>query len=323
MTAIPTISVVIPTFNREQFIGEAIQSALNQTCLPLEIIVIDDGSTDRTEQVVRGFSSPIPIRYHWQQNQWQASALNQGVSMARGDWVAFLDSDDVWYPHKLAVQVAAIEAHPKIPFFYAKMDYFDTDEAGHVRWVERKSRPVLEPLMFHGLPNIHVPTVVMRKDVFVKAGGFNPSLRIGESWEFFTRLALTHPIHCVDQSLAKQRYHPNQITRELRVTADHFHRFHARMWDIWRNDPKKHAILNRYSGKVYAELGRYFLGTRDYDRARECYRRSLSYHPWSLKSLRRWVISNLPGIRDRYSQHLRPVGDSRDKKSSESPTASQ
>jgi hypothetical protein len=197
------------------------------------------------------------------------------------------------------------------------MDYFNIDEAGQVRWLERKAGSALEPLMFHGQPNIHVPTVLMQKDVFMKVGGFNPSLRIGESWEFFTRVALTYPIHYIPESLAKQRYHPSQITRDLSTTVDHYHHFHLCMQDIWRNDSKKQAILNRYSAKVYAELGRYFLATEDYAKARHCYRQSLSHRPWSLKNLRRWVISGLPGIRDRYVQHLKEGPRSQGKKSRE------
>ena len=298
----PNISVVISSFNRERFIAEAIQSVLDQTSPPLEIIVVDDGSTDQTEQVVRSLSGAVPIYYHRRLHQGQAATNNFGVSMAKGDWVAFLDSDDLWYPHKLAVQVAALEAHPGVPFFYCKLDYARTDELGHEIPAERGWDSVLIPLIFQGQPNASVPAVLLRKDVFVKEGGFNPSLRIGVSWELFVRIAHKYPIHYIPQSLAKQRLHSGQVTRDLRGKTENYHRFHACLYKMWSDDPAKQAILLRDTARLYADLGRQFLGSGDYFDAQRCFRWSLSYRPLSWKNWRRLGISYLPGLREWYGR---------------------
>ncbi len=107
----PKISVVLPVFNGAQFIGNAIQSVLKQSVRDFEVIVVDDGSTDGTEKVVRQYSDGI--RYHFQGNQGAGVARNIGVSLAQGEWIAFLDADDTWYPDKLKIQ---LDFANKIPF---------------------------------------------------------------------------------------------------------------------------------------------------------------------------------------------------------------
>jgi len=121
------VSVIIPVFNGERFIGEAIQSVMDQTYPPLEIIVVDDGSSDKTADIVRYLSGARPILYRRQSNQGAAAARNAGVSLAQGEWIAFLDADDVWYPEKLAIQVEHFKTYPDVPFFYSDMDIIDDE----------------------------------------------------------------------------------------------------------------------------------------------------------------------------------------------------
>src|SRR6056297_2562084 len=103
MNAYATVSVVIPCYNGQDFVREAIESALGQTTKPLEILVVDDGSTDQSADVIRQF--PHPVRLIQQVNQGESVARNLGLDQARGDWVAFLDADDVWQPTKLEEQL--------------------------------------------------------------------------------------------------------------------------------------------------------------------------------------------------------------------------
>lgn len=296
----PKISVVIPTFNRAHLVADAIRSAVGQLFPPLEIIVVDDGSTDGTRQIVSSISGKIPVHYYWQPNQGHAVALNRGVATAKNEWIAFLDSDDVWYPNKLAVQVAHMEACREVPFFYCDMDYVVLDHTGTERPTTRGWDSVLIPLIFNGYPNAHAPTVLIRKAVFQQLGGFNPTLRLGVSWELFARVAHEYPIHYIPERLAKQRLHPEQTTRNMHLRAESYHRFHACMWELWKGDRVKRTILTRDTARVYADLGRHFLRTGDHAEARRCFRRSLSYGPWSLKNWRRLGISYLPGLREWY-----------------------
>ena len=111
----PRVSVIIPTYNRAHLIRQALESALAQTCRDFEIIVADDGSTDHTAEVVAQFGSAvtyIPLPHRDQ----PAATRNGGLRVARGEFVAFLDSDDLFFPNKLALQIAALEAHPHVMF---------------------------------------------------------------------------------------------------------------------------------------------------------------------------------------------------------------
>lgn len=93
-----SVSVVIPVFNGELTIGKALASIEGQTVKPMEIVVVDDGSTDATAEVIQNYQSEIPIRYYFQENKRQAAARNLGAAKSKGDWLAFLDCDDVWLP---------------------------------------------------------------------------------------------------------------------------------------------------------------------------------------------------------------------------------
>lgn len=150
--------------------------------------------------IVRRHSAPLSVRYHWQQNRWQATALNHGVSEAESKWIALLD---FWHLRKLAAQVRCIEDNPNVFFMYLMMDYMEIDEPGQLRRLNRKARSVLKPPRFQGKPNIYFPIVLMTKDPFLGIRVDNPSLRIGGCLEFFTRVGLDDPIHCLNESLGQ------------------------------------------------------------------------------------------------------------------------
>ena len=113
----PTVSVVIPTYNRALMVKEAIQSVLDQTYSDFEIIVVDDGSTDDTREVVTAFADKV--RYVFQENSGRSNARNRAIHMARGRYIAFLDSDDLYMPHKLDMQVACMEKVPEFGMVYS------------------------------------------------------------------------------------------------------------------------------------------------------------------------------------------------------------
>jgi glycosyltransferase involved in cell wall biosynthesis len=121
-----SVSAVIPCYNAERFIGETIQSALGQSHPPLEIIVVDDGSTDRSAEIAQAFGSPVRVMR--QENQGESCARNKGVAEAQGDWVAFLDADDVWKPNKLEAQLAA--AQPETIAVHTNYYHFGAADGG-------------------------------------------------------------------------------------------------------------------------------------------------------------------------------------------------
>lgn len=175
----PLISCIVPVFNGERYLGEALDSILKQTYRPLEIIVVDDGSTDTTPAVAACHGDRI--RYVRQDNAGAPTARNIGLSLARGEFLAFLDSDDLWHPEKLECQMRRFEAHPELDlcvtylqnFWIAELKNEENRFKGH-----RLSEPV---------PGYVTQTLLARRSAFHRVGPFDHTLRVGDPADWFLR----------------------------------------------------------------------------------------------------------------------------------------
>lgn len=177
------VTAIIPTYNYGQFVGRAIQSALDQTYPLTEILVIDDGSTDNTREIVATF--PHPVRYVYQENRGLSGARNTGMREARTEWVAFLDSDDWWLPEKTGKQVEALKANQEAVLSYTGIYYVFPDGQKS----ENPATPAdqLWPNLRH--TNRIVPsTVIAQRELLLELGGFDEKLRACEDWDMWVRL---------------------------------------------------------------------------------------------------------------------------------------
>ena len=235
----PLFSVVIPTYNRERYIARAIRSVLNQTCDDYELIVVDDGSTDRTRRIVRGFGRQV--RYIRQPNRGPSEARNAGIRAAKGQFVAFLDSDDRFLPTKLEENKAFLERHPECNFLYSW--YYDV-RGGRRRLRKGKQCGDLDLFRYRLYRRdftIRTSTVVVRRSSFAKVGLFHPSYRYSQDWDMWLRLAAYELGYCIKKPLALYRRHERKPLphaerhRRIRNTAralyrwDHAHIASLRM----------------------------------------------------------------------------------------------
>ena len=194
------ISVIIPTYNRASLIERAIRSVLEQTYKPFEIIVVDDGSTDNTREVVESIGDPT-VKYCYKENGGAGSARNYGAKQAQGDWLAFHDSDDVWRPDKLKAQTEYAKKHPEFNLIYSKyeMHFYDGSTA-IIPFGE--DIELLEGNIQHILlvkNSIGTPTVLVKKQAFFEIGGFDENLRCIEDWNFVIRFAERNSIGFVNE----------------------------------------------------------------------------------------------------------------------------
>lgn len=194
----PLVTVIIPTYNRGACISQAISSVLAQTFDQFEIIVVDDGSTDNTEAVLQSFGSAIRVLR--QKNSGVSNARNAGINAARGEWLAFLDSDDLWMPDKLMIQWNDIRVNPTAVAHAVDVDIADTE--GNVLSLfelrGRRSEYSENPLRCNPLVevldcNFFTQAVIVRSDVVRRAGLFPASMRIHEDIFFLSRIALEGP----------------------------------------------------------------------------------------------------------------------------------
>lgn len=201
-----SISCVIPCYNAERFLAEALDSVFAQTLPVAEVIVVDDGSTDRSAEVAARQADRV--RYTVQSNAGPAAARNRGVELSTGDFIAFLDADDVWHPQKLERQMARFAARPELEICVTHLSAFWEEEVRH----EQAQRGALGGGA--ALPGYVMQTMLARRRAFEKAGPLNPALRYGEDTDWFIRARDSGlEIELMPDVLLFRRFHANNLTR--------------------------------------------------------------------------------------------------------------
>jgi len=202
----PLVSVIIPAYNGQEYIREAIESVLAQTYRPIEILVIDDGSPVSMKDAVAGFGPEV--RYLHQENGGTASARNLGWRSANGEFVALLDQDDLWLPQKLERQVPRFAEDPNIGLVVAWMEVFDTTTGEPKGNYQPAAEMTVHDMLRHDLPPVQ--TMIFRKSTLEKIGGFDASLRGTDDWDVNIRVAAEYRVVSVQEVLGRARMHPEQ-----------------------------------------------------------------------------------------------------------------
>ena len=279
----PLISVIIPAFNSGQFIAQAVQSVLDQTYHHFEVIVIDDGSTDTTKDVLREFNGHI--RYCYQENRGPSAARNTGIAMAEGEYICFLDADDIWMPNKLEVQVAFMAQHDDIGLVFSDEEEVGLDMGQHRSILAQtlfRSDIVTQTPMQNAFKKLlvenFIPTsmVMVRRTCFGKAGLFDESLRVVEDRDMWLRIAAYFKIACIPVILGKKRVHESNISKGTELTL------RCRV-DVWGNAHRRFpqltpaAIMHNLMADAYLQLGYLLLTKGQRQDARRAALKSLAH----------------------------------------------
>jgi glycosyltransferase involved in cell wall biosynthesis len=227
------VSIIIPTFNRLSMLKEAVESVLAQDFEDFELIVVDDGSTDGTDDEIRRYGGRVKLLQH-KENRGVSAARNSGILHAKGKYIGFLDSDDLWVKGKLKIQVAFLDDNPQYPLCY-------TDEI----WIRKGKRvnPMLKHAKYSGwilekclpLCIISPSSAMMRKTLFSRVGLFDEALPVCEDYDFWLRVSGRFPIFFIDRKLIiKRGGHPDQLS----------HRF-------WGNDRFRVVALEKLLSEPY------------------------------------------------------------------------
>jgi GT2 family glycosyltransferase len=208
----PLVTVIIPAYNAARFIRPTIDSVLDQTFQDFEFIVVDDGSTDDTADVVRSYEPRL--RYLWKANGGQSSSRNVGIREARGEFIAFLDHDDLWYPEKLARQVALMQAAPRLGVVTTGSVLFDDhgDLQTEIPVLPATSGPALLARLLLGNVIGSCSKVLVRSACFRELGAFDEQLRMAEDWEMWYRIGLRYDIVVIPEPLIRYRIHQGNFS---------------------------------------------------------------------------------------------------------------
>jgi glycosyltransferase involved in cell wall biosynthesis len=214
------ITVVIPTYNRCDFLKAAIDSVLSQTFQDFELIVVDDGSTDNTIDLIRSYGDSLVYLKH--DNQGPSAARNRGIEASRGDLVAFLDSDDRWHPEKLHIQVEAMEEEPRYLISHTGEIWYRNEELLR----QKKKHEKLPGYIFErslSMCMVSMSTVIARRELFDLIGYFDERLPCCEDYDLWLRASLRYPFLLIDQPLTfKEGGRADQVSVIYRVGMDRF-----------------------------------------------------------------------------------------------------
>ncbi len=278
----PKVSVIIPSFNSEKTVSMTVESALAQTYPDIEVIVVDDGSTDGTRQILEPYADRI--RYIYQENKKHSGARNTGIRAAQGEYLAFLDSDDLWLPEKIERQVAVLDQHPEVVLVACVARYIDQQgnpARSSGRSLERYSGVVEAPSdwtrrLFLGDA---VPgggsSAMVRREALLKAGLFDEGLDYAEDWDTWMRVSFLGKFVLIPDALLLfrvsdwerklRREASNElITRPLRLLE--------KAAGLWQGDPRDlqellrqgTAVLWRRAALASIQMGQFEQGSAQY-----------------------------------------------------------
>jgi glycosyltransferase involved in cell wall biosynthesis len=245
----PSVSVVVPAYNAARTIETTLHSVLQQTVEDLELLVVDDGSTDTTPDIVRSVKDDR-LRLLQQPNAGHASARNAGIRAAQGRYVAVVDADDVWLPHKLERQVALLDSHPEVRALHGSAVFVDDSlRPLFIATSPDGKNDLLDVLCFRGLAAMMV-TLIAERALLEQVGGFDPSLIILQDWELAIRLARLGELYSISEPLVLYRLHATNQSKQIDLHIEPGERVLTHFF----NDPTLSPDIAARRSYVYAHF---------------------------------------------------------------------
>ena len=242
------VTAVIPSYNHGEFITAAIESVLNQTYGDLECIVVDDGSADGTEDAVAAFGERV--RFLRQENRGVSFARNRGAAEASGEYLSFLDADDLWVPQKIERQLSLLEADPRLGAVYSGLHLIGTDGLFRGREDPPPGSVALRNTLLLERPIMSIVTALIRRDAFEDVGGFDPSLSTSADCDLGCRIAMRYPVEGIGLPLYMYRRHLDQMHSDPIATERDMRAIYERFFA----DPALPSEIRGLRNRAYANL---------------------------------------------------------------------
>ncbi len=269
----PKVSVIIITYNRAQMLKTAMQTVLDQTFEDFELLIIDDGSPDDTENAVKSFHDPRVRYIKHAQNQGEGGARNTGVQHAEGEYIAFLDDDDEWFPNKLQLQVELLASQPQVGFVHSALInfYAETGEEVEIKApVQAVSGNVFDDLLQENF--VILSTVIARKACFDAVGPFDLSIPAGLDYDMWVRISQHYEFAYIDVPLIKYRKHLNKLGRnydlQIRGNEAFINKYNA-----------YYNVMGKLNNTRYFRLGLLYCFVNNFKNARRNYFKAIQLYP--------------------------------------------
>ena len=281
----PIVSIVLPTYNREHLIIEAINSVLNQTYSDWELIIIDDGSTDKTQAIVLSYSD-LRIRYLYTEHLSSLAGIrNIGLNVAVGEYIAFLDSDDVWLPHKLSSQLQLLNTHTEASFITNNVEFFgERFETSPPNYVNYFAVNLLDIVLDEEQFGYYPSTLLFKKIALEKIGEMDESYEFACENHYYIRLCECFKGIFINERLVKIRKHKQNISSTFppQVLSDSIRILRA----VYHNGSiSKVRFLNRLR-HYYYKMGLEQLGQKEKQRSQKSFVTYIQLAPWHWKG---WI----------------------------------
>lgn len=303
----PLVSAVIPVYNSEEYLRQAIESVLAQRYRPIQIIAVDDGSTDASLSILQSFGDQIQI--HQQRNSGSAVARNKGISESRGEFIAFLDADDAWHPDKTSMQVAHLQAHPDIGIVYAgllKTFHARSEEIDRFLHQPVNKELEIDPVgsgwLYTDLikqSGPHTSSVMIRRSLVRKIGEFDDRYRKGQDYDYWIRVSRETEFHKLKQDLSVYRVHKEGITGKPSR-----HNYGAiviesalEKWGPTGPDGSRlsQRDIRKRLYELWFQFGYLHEKKGDIRIATRAFLRSFQYQPWRVRALAKYIICKARG----------------------------
>jgi len=275
----PTVSVIIPTYNRAYLVGRAIQSVLNQTYQDFELITVDDASTDNTENLIKEFQQKDKriIYLKHEQNEGGSAARNTGIKVSRGKYIAFLDSDDEWFPEKLEKQVDIFKKYSlKLGAVYTGFQYVDIKSKKEIKkHIPRKRGNLYKDLLVKNYIG-STSSLVIKRECFEKVGLFDEELPSCQDYDMWIRIAKKYDFYCIKESLLKYQVHNDRISSRIDNVVKGERIILKKYFEQYQKNPKlysEHCFL----------LGNRFCHLSEMREGRRYFFKGIFINPFSMK----------------------------------------
>ncbi len=290
------VSVIVPTYNYGRFIEGCLNSIFSQTFKDFEVIVVDDGSTDGTGEIIKSY--PRPVRSIYQENRGLPAARNRAIEASQGEYLAFLDSDDLWLPEKLGEQVRIMDGDRELGIVFSDASAFDGEKIIRESILEEESICTGHCFARLFMGNFLVmPTVMIRKSCLRQTGLFDETLPVVADYDLWLRISAFFRIGFVDRPLAMYRVHPSNMSKDFcRLLEDEI-RVVQKVIELYPEKVKKLGKkVNMRLSSLYDQYGLEWVEKGEIGRATRCFLRAILEWPLSMRSFY-YFMATLTGKR--------------------------